>query len=219
MGMTIRDPRGESMPMGHTSLVLDARSNLAFAADDDRRLLSRFAAGDEAAFDDLFQKYQDYVYNICLGIVGNPEEARDCVQETFLRVYRNAREFRGQASLATWIYRIAVNYCLGQLRKRPRQATEPLEDEMGHERPDPGPSPWTVAERHEEEAEIRRIIQTLSPDYRAVLVLRYFQELSYDEIAAVMKWTMPQTKIKLHRARRAFAVAFGKAREAEGASA
>src|SRR5256885_1371922 len=85
--------------------TVEGSRTMAKAIDTDACLIERFAKGDAAAFDRLFLKYQDYVYNICLGVVGNPEDARDCTQETFLKVYKNAKEFRGQSALSTWIYR------------------------------------------------------------------------------------------------------------------
>src|SRR5262249_17528916 len=152
----------------------------------------------------LFLKYQDYVYNICLGILGNGDDARDCAQETFLRVYRKAGEYRGQAALSTWIYRIAVNVCVGQIRKRPRAPVRSLEEEQVREVVAPGPPPWDGLGREEEETRVRKVVAALPPDYRLVLVLRYFQDLSYEEMVRVLGWTMGQVKVKLHRARRAF---------------
>src|SRR5688572_5237079 len=90
------------------------------ASDSDLNLIYAFRAGSEAAFDRLFQKHQEYVYNICLGVLGNPDDARDCAQDTFLRVYRKVGEFRGQSAFSTWLYRVTVNVCVGHLRKRPK---------------------------------------------------------------------------------------------------
>ncbi len=175
------------------------------SADADRKLLQLFVDGNPDAFDRLFLKYQDYVYNICLGILGSPDDARDSAQETFLRVYRKAAEFRGQSAFSTWLYRIAVNVCVGQIRKRPRAGISSIEDEGVREIVDPGPAPWTGMERREEEARVRSLVAELSEDYRLVLVLRYFQGLSYDELTRVLGWSLPTVKVKLHRARRAFA--------------
>ena len=145
------------------------------------------------------------MFNVCLGILSNPDDARDCTQETFLQVYRAARSFRGQAQFSTWIYRIAVNNCRGLLRKRPRVPASSLEDPEVGEMVDPGPPPWRNAERQAQADEVRAIVSALPPDYRMVLVLRYFQELSYEQMVDVLGWSLPQVKVKLHRARRAFA--------------
>jgi RNA polymerase sigma-70 factor (ECF subfamily) len=190
---------------------------MAKAIDTDACLIERFAKGDAAAFDHLFLKYQDYVYNICLGVVGNPEDARDCTQETFLKVYKNAKEFRGQSALSTWIYRIAVNQCLGSLRKKPKAPVASLDDENCKELPDSAPPPWVSAERKAEEQEIREIMEALTPDYKAVLVLRYYQELSYEEMMQVLGWNLAVVKVKLHRARQAFAKQYSARQKTQGA--
>jgi RNA polymerase sigma-70 factor (ECF subfamily) len=200
------------------SQSLDAGGDVAGAReagdriDADQQLLRTFLDGNPDAFDRLFLKYQDYVYNICLGILGNADDARDCAQETFLRVYHKAAEFRGKSALSTWIYRIAVNVCVGQIRKRRTPAgpgnCASLDDERVREIADPGPAPWTGMLREEEEARVRACIAGLHADYRIVLVLRYFQDLSYDEITRVLGWSLPTVKVKLHRARRAFAARY-----------
>jgi len=190
---------------------------MAKAIDTDACLIERFAKGDAAAFDHLFLKYQDYVYNICLGVVGNPEDARDCTQETFLKVYKNAKEFRGQSALSTWIYRIAVNQCLGSLRKKPKAPVASLDDENCKELPDSAPPPSASAERKAEEQEIREIMEALTPDYKAVLVLRYYQELSYEEMMQVLGWNLAVVKVKLHRARQAFAKQYSARQKTQGA--
>jgi RNA polymerase sigma-70 factor, ECF subfamily len=174
-------------------------------SDSDRSLIVAFRAGNEDAFDKLFEKYQEYVYNVCLGILANPDDARDCTQEAFLRVYRKVGEFRGEAAFSTWLYRVAVNVCVGQLRKRPRNAMASLEDENVREIADDGPEAWAGPVREADEAIVREVVAELPEDYRLVLVLRYFQDLSYEEMVQVLGYTMSQLKVKLHRARRAFA--------------
>lgn len=177
----------------------------AAAPATDLELLHAFRAGSEAAFDRLFLRYQDYVYNVCLGILGNPDDARDGAQDAFLLVYRKAGEFRAQAAFSTWLYRVTVNVCVGQLRKRPRGATASLEDETVREIADEQPAPWDGLAREVDERAVRDIVAALPVDYRTVLVLRYFQSLSYEEMVDVLGYTLGQVKIKLHRARRAFA--------------
>lgn len=182
-----------------------AMSGTAESSDSDLNLIRAFRAGDEAAFDRLFVRYQDYVYNVCLGILANPDDARDCAQETFLRVYRKVKEFRAEAAFSTWLYRVTVNVCVGQLRKRPRTTAASLEDENVREIADDGPEPWSGLEREVDEGLVREVVAELPEDYRVMLALRYFQNLSYDEMVDVLGYTLAQVKVKLHRARRAFA--------------
>src|SRR5580700_9302817 len=97
--------------------------------DDDCRFVARFMGGDTAAFDSLFAKYQDYVYNIVYGIVGSAEEARDLSQEVFVQVYRSLPRFRQGARFATWLYRIAVNRAVDAARAARRWRFLPILDE------------------------------------------------------------------------------------------
>jgi RNA polymerase sigma-70 factor, ECF subfamily len=186
---------GSERPLERTSDPLDS----------DLNLIREFRLGKEAAFDRLYERYQDYVYNVCLGILANPDDARDCAQEAFLRVYRKVGEFRAEAAFSTWLYRVTVNVCVGHLRKRPKTAAGSLEDENVREIAADGPEVWTGLEREVDEHLVREVVAELPPDYRVVLVLRYFQDLSYEEMVHVLGYSMAQVKVKLHRARRAFA--------------
>jgi RNA polymerase sigma-70 factor, ECF subfamily len=198
------------------TLTAEVKRAMAGAIDGDVWLIHSFVGGDVEAFDRIFLKYQDYVYNICLGVLGNPEDARDCTQDTFLRVYKSAGQFRGKAALSTWIYTIAVNTCRQLLRKRPKAGVVSLDEPDFTELTDPGPPPWREVERADEEQCVRRLVAELPEDYRVVLVLRYFQEMSYEEMVRVLNWTLPQVKIKLHRARRAFATRYARMQEGPG---
>lgn len=170
----------------------------AATQDDDRILLQRFLAGDVGAFDQIFGRHEAYVYNICLGILNNPDDARDVTQDTFVKVYRSAAGFKGKSSFSTWLYRIAVNYCLDLLRRPARRRSVELPE--GWEPEDPSGEAASADRR----AIIAETLQRLRPDHRAVLSLRYFQQLSYDEMAEVMDMSIGRVKILLHRARKAF---------------
>jgi RNA polymerase sigma-70 factor, ECF subfamily len=198
------------MPLGQSVEAANGERPIRTAApsaafDSDLNLIEAFRAGNESAFDRLFLKHQDYVYNVCLGILGNADDARDCTQETFLRVYAKVRDFRAQSAFSTWLYRVAVNVCVGQLRKRPRHATASLEDENVREIPDDAPEPWAGMEREVDGDRVRAVVAELPENYRVVLVLRYFQNLSYEQMMEVLGYSLTQVKVKLHRARRAFA--------------
>jgi len=193
------------MPLGQTVDGAGRAARGAAASDTDLDLIRAFRAGRECAFDQLFERHQERVYNVCLGIVANADDARDCTQETFLKVYRKVGEFRAEAAFSTWLYRVAVNVCVGHLRKRQRTAAGSLEDENVREIADVGPEVWTGLEREADEDRVREVVSCLNDDYRVVLTLRYFQDLSYEEMVEVLGYTLAQVKVKLHRARRAFA--------------
>lgn len=177
-------------------------------ADPDARLLERCRNGDPDAFESLFRKYQQYVYNIGLGMLCNPEDAADITQETFLRLHRCLDGFRGDSSFSTWLYRIAVNLCITELRRRGRHRYQFL-DELAHDEEsqlaeEPAPHPHEAIEQAEERRVVHRVLRMLPPDYRAVMVLRHFQQLAYEEIAEVLGLSLSQVKTRLFRARKMF---------------
>ena len=182
-------------------------AGLVTRVDPDTELIARFVDGDQRAFEALFAKYRDYVYNISYQMVGNPDDASDLTQETFFRVWRALPHFQGNSQFSTWLYRIAVNACISELRKRPKTPPMSIEDEENlaplHGMDDQRSAEQTFMRRLAQER-VREVVQTLPPDYKTVIVLRHFQELSYQEIAAVMGCTVGAIKIKLHRARKMF---------------
>jgi RNA polymerase sigma-70 factor (ECF subfamily) len=172
-------------------------------------LVEQFRRGDAAAFEALFRKYQTYVFNVCHGILGNAEDAADVTQETFLRAHRSMTGFRGDAGLSTWLYRVAVNLSITELRRRTRHRSHSMEELCQEGAPAPvddsrESEPGAALVIREESALVRKVLQTLPAEYRAVLVLRHFQELAYEEIAEVLQVSLSQVKTRLHRARRMF---------------
>jgi RNA polymerase sigma-70 factor (ECF subfamily) len=169
--------------------------------DPDLVLVGEFASGQADAFDRLFERYSSYVYNTCLSIIGDPDDARDAMQDTFVQLYRSLPKFRGQSKFSTWLYRITVNKCRDRLRARPRwESTDSLE--------------WVAEPDGEEsdgllEEQVRQTMMKLKADYRTVLALYYFQQLSYDEIAECLGCSLDLVRIRLHRARKAFRLAYG----------
>jgi len=174
--------------------------------DDDSGLVARFLRGDGAAFDTLFVKYQDYVYNILFGIVGSQEEARDLTQEVFLQVYRSLPKFRYGARFATWLYRIAVNRGVDAARGSRRWRFLPILDEPAFALTpaDTDLQPESVFERKMERETIQTVLMRCPVAHREALVLRYFQDLSVEEIAEVLGCSIAAAKVRLHRARKVF---------------
>jgi RNA polymerase sigma-70 factor, ECF subfamily len=174
--------------------------------DDDSGLVARFLRGDGAAFDALFVKYQDYVYNIVFGIVGSQEEARDITQEVFLQVFRSLPKFRHGARFATWLYRIAVNRGVDAARGSRRWRFLPILDEPAFAlTPDEAHlQPESVFERKMERETVQGVLMRCPVAHREALVLRYFQDLSIEEIAEVLACSVAAAKVRLHRARKVF---------------
>lgn len=178
------------------------------APDADLRLVERFLRGDAAAFELLFRKHQLYAFNVAYGLVGNSEDAADITQEAFLRVHRNMQRFRGDSTFTTWLYRVVVNLAITELRRRTRSRTLLMEDiapaESWRAEDEAADAPVMHLEIDAERESVQRVLRHLPADYRAVLVLRHFQQLAYEEICQVLGLTMSQVKTRLHRARRMF---------------
>lgn len=184
-----------------TPAVLDATT-----VDHDELLVRSFLAGDEGAFDELVAKYQPFIYNICLQMLENPADAEDAAQNALVAAYKALPRFRMESRVSTWMYRIAVNQCISyRRRQRP---------EVQAERDFAGRSP--SFEEAEKRQTVRKLIRTLAPHFRAVLVLRYYRQLSYEEIAEVLGWTPDKVKCYLHRARNAFREAYRRELESGG---
>ncbi len=171
-------------------------------------LLSSAAKGDLEAFNDLVLKYQDMVYNVTRGILGNADAAQDATQEAFLRAFQHIAGFRG-GSFRCWLLRIAANACYDVLRTLRRHPTIPLipEDDDGNEMDSPLwlADPAATPEKATEDRELSRAIQdglnALPADFRAVIILADMQELEYSEIAEILRVRIGTVKSRLARAR------------------
>jgi len=175
--------------------------------DEDILLVRRCTHGDTAAFEKLHQKYVRLVYSVAYRMVPG-EEAHDLTQEVFIRAFKNIRSFRGDSSFRAWLLRIAHNLCCNRLRDMKRERTDSL-DEM-REREEGGYEPMADVdlqahvEREELQRKVREVLARLPQDYRAILVLRDFEQLTYEEISHVTGLTIANVKSRLHRARLAF---------------
>src|SRR5262249_55863211 len=145
----------------------------------------RFLAGDRTAFDALFLKYQDYVYNIVYGIVGRAEEARDITQEVFVQLYHALPSFRRGSRFATWLYRIAVNRPVDAARSAKSWRWLPFQEAL-RATPDPADNPAQVVGRRAEQDAVQDVLMQVPIQHRDVLVLRYYRQLSVEEIAEVL---------------------------------
>ncbi len=159
--------------------------------------------GDEAAFGELVQKYQKRVYALTVRMCPTPELAEEAAQEAFLSAWQGLPFFRGDAAFSTWLYRLASNACVDLLRKERRhQGTSLDDDTVGAEIPDTKPTPEEAAETKELRAQIEAGLRQLSPEHRAVLILREIQQLNYEEIADALSLDLGTVKSRISRGRR-----------------
>jgi RNA polymerase sigma-70 factor, ECF subfamily len=169
----------------------------AWAEADDRTLVAICLSGRREAFDVVVERHRRQVYQLCYRYVGNHEDAADLAQDAFIRAFKGLKGFKGESSLATWLYRIAVNVCLNRLAiKAP--AGEPLDpaDRVDHraERPD------AALLRKERAAEVRAAIRRLPPKQRATLILRIYHELPHEDIAGILGSSVGAAKANLFHA-------------------
>ncbi|MEI8307443.1 MAG: sigma-70 family RNA polymerase sigma factor [Chloroflexales bacterium] len=167
---------------------------------EEAQLTRRAQAGDQVAFADLVVRYTGAVYNQAYRMLGNAQEAEDAVQEVFLRAYRRLDSYDPARRFVTWLLTIGSNYCIDRLRRR-RMSWLTLDDvafwltssEAGPER---------NALENERQRRVQRALQQLPENYRSVTVLRYWNDLSYLEIAETLNLTEATVKTRLHRARK-----------------
>jgi len=189
--------------------------NKAQSNAEDEALINALRAQKYAgsAFDALVLKYQNRVFNLCYRYLGNYEEANDCAQETFVKVYRSIDKFRQDSSFATWLYRIAVNTCKNKfmsLEYRYKKKTISLDSPSSNSendcplevRDDSNNAAYEI-EKREKEQLIQFAIDSLPEDQRSVVLLRDVEGLSYEQIAKVTGFNLGTVKSKLSRARAA----------------
>ena len=170
---------------------------------NEKELLLRLQEGDEAAFETLVRLYEKKVYTLCRRMCGNEEDAQEAAQDAFLALWRSAKSFRGDASLSTWLYRLATNACIDLLRRNKRggERVSLDDEETTFELVDERPLPEQVVERKETQRLINEGLAALPEDYRAVLLLRETEGLSYAEIADAMRMELGTVKSRISRGR------------------
>ncbi len=174
--------------------------------DTDQELVVRLLRGDQDAFAALVERYQRAVFNLCYRMLGEAREAEDAAQETFLRAYQHVDRYDAGRPFKTWLLSIASNYCIDRLRKRRLtwlSLDEPLPPHPALNSQEAGPEDTTLY--RERDAAVHRLLNQLAPEYRAAIILRYWYDMSYLEIAGILDTTESAIKSRLFRARQMLA--------------
>lgn len=177
----------------------------------DEMLMSRVARGDETAFEILMSRYEDRIYGFTIRMLRDADEARDAFQETFLRVYRKADTFHPDRSFVTWLFTVARNVCLDRIKARKRKAPEVSVEAMQESGLDPATeingevgtpieNPHESAAARELEEAVRSAIMKLPEGQRDVMLLKEFENLTYQEIADVLQCSVGTVKSRFHYA-------------------
>lgn len=175
---------------------------------DEKKLIKQSIKGDVASFEQLIKSYQKMAYNVAYRVMGNEEDAKDMTQEALIKVYRNLKSFRMDASFSTWLYRIVMNTCKDALRKRKTkvisldQTYDTGDGEMQWELEDEGLKPDEKLIQKETQEEVQEALQEVGENNRIVIVLRDIKGLTYSEIADVIDIAEGTVKSRLNRGRK-----------------
>ena len=170
----------------------------------DRDLVEQTRRGRVDAYGELVRRYQTSVFNVCYRMLGERQEAEDLAQEAFLRAYQRLETFDAGRPFGPWIRKVAANLCLNSLQRQ-RPPRLPLDDEYDDPVDSGQPDPADVHERADQAARLRRQLTPLPAHYRAVIELRHFQDMTYEEIAKELTISIGDVKTHLFRARRLLA--------------
>jgi len=172
--------------------------------EEETAWIQRALAGDQEAFARLVEAYQTPVYNLAYRMLGNPAEAEDAAQETFLRAYTRLSTYDSDRKFSSWLLAIASHHCIDRLRQR-RLGQLSLDELPPWRWLTSSSQPEDVVMRREERGEVHQLLDQLPAHYRATVILRYWYDLSYQEIAAAMETTESAVKSTLYRARQMLA--------------
>jgi RNA polymerase sigma-70 factor (ECF subfamily) len=174
--------------------------------DQERVWLEQALQGDTAAFGELVRAYERPVYNLTYRMLANPAEAEDAAQETFLRAYTKLATYQPERKFVNWLLSIASHHCIDRLRRKGRAPQLSLEEPLPPQwLTSDAPQPDQEVSKKQERDQVRRMLDRLPPVYRTAIVLRYWYDMSYQEIAMIMETTESAIKSRLHRARRMLA--------------
>jgi RNA polymerase sigma-70 factor (ECF subfamily) len=170
----------------------------------DEQLVELAISDDPNAFGEIVKRWERKIFALCFGMLSREEEAKDAAQETFIAAYRNLKNFRGDAKVSSWLHRIAVNQCLTTMRRAKSRQESFLDDEdHAAEKVFTAPSrqmPSRATEQNERLYFVRQAVQTLPVDLRQIIVMKEFEEMTFQEISDVLDLPLSTVKSRLYTA-------------------
>src|SRR5688572_26116904 len=170
----------------------------------DEKLVELAVSRDPEAFGEIVRRWERKIFALCFGMLGREDDAADAAQETFIAAYKNAANFRGEARVSSWLHRIAVNQCLTTKRRQKTRAEDFLDDEDGSEErvfvASPNLSPARTTEKAERMNLVRQAVGALPTDLRQVIVMKEFEEMTFQEISDTLEVPLSTVKSRLYTA-------------------
>ncbi len=176
------------------------------SATTDEQMVERALSGEPEAFGEIVRRWERRIFALSFGMLGREEDARDATQETFLAAFRNLRGFRGEAKVSSWLHRIAVNQCITRQRRAKVRGETALEDEAEKNAAifaiPADASPARTAESVERSLAVKRAVSALPAELRQVVVMKEFEELTFQEISEALELPLSTVKSRLYTALR-----------------
>lgn len=170
----------------------------------DEQLVELAVSEDSDAFGEIVKRWERKMFALCYGMLGREDEARDAVQESFISAYRNLRNFRGDAKVSSWLHRIAVNQCLTKKRRTKTRSETYIDDDDGSEDmyfvAPLEKSPSRSIEQNERTRLVRQAVQTLPVDLKEVIIMKEFQEMTFQQMSEVLDLPLSTVKSRLYTA-------------------
>lgn len=166
---------------------------------EENQWIREVLAGNKQAYAPIIEKYKNPLYATILRMTKNPHDAQDLVQESFIKVYQQLGKYEGTGSFSSWMYRVAMNHCMDEFRKKRYKMKHVEMDEVTAQNTN---HPEVIFLKQEKSRQLERLIATLPEDERMIILLRYVNELSYNEISELVDAPLSTVRNKLHRAKK-----------------